>query len=336
MRYIKSIKCYDIDLGLPESKRWDKVIRADLKVAQKLVKEAQEDLKVDSPLGSFLGGITSAAVGLAYKAMGGRYQDEIRAWADALGISSRQMTSLNCLYELSHLSNTVLGCTAGVKWIEGQGMTHIRTMDWPLKAIGPATRLFHFFEGDRSFYTVGVTGFVGALSGMVPGGYSVTINWAPPEEMPGRGFGPMFLLREVLETCDTYQEAVEMLRDTPLSTSVFYVVCGVKKGEGCVIERTRTEAVVRRLGTKKVLAQANHYQSSAFKGINEFCPQGDEEEMGLLESSEERQACMEKHLTKDKKGNLVLSEEPVLNEDTHQKMIFCPASGAVQIWASTR
>jgi hypothetical protein len=38
---------------------------------------------------------------------------------------------------------------------------------------------------------------------MLPHAYSVTINWAPPAAFPCFNFGPAFLLREVLETCDT-------------------------------------------------------------------------------------------------------------------------------------
>jgi hypothetical protein len=42
----------------------------------------------------------------------------------------------------------------------------------------------------REFVTVGVPGLVGALSGMVPGAYSVTINYALPTFMPGFAFSP--------------------------------------------------------------------------------------------------------------------------------------------------
>ena len=39
---------------------------------------------------------------------------------------------------------------------------------------------------------------VGVLSGMLPGAYSATINWAPPARAPTFRFGPTFLLRDAM------------------------------------------------------------------------------------------------------------------------------------------
>src|SRR4029077_10256159 len=162
---------------------------------------------------------------------------------DALGVSLGTVTVLNCAYELSHLRwPKLFGCTAGVRWVEGLGLVHVRTLDWPLATMGAATRLFHFRRGARAFVSVGVPGHVGVLSGMLPGAYSVTINWAPPAAFPNFDFGPTFLLRDVLETCDTSAQAVETLERTRLSTSAFFTVCGVEQDEACVVERTQRAA----------------------------------------------------------------------------------------------
>lgn len=61
------------------------------------------------------------------------------------------------------------------------------------------------------------------LSGMVPGGYSATIDYAPPTFMPGFDFGPLFLLRHVFETCDTYDDACYTLSHTKLSANVLFI-----------------------------------------------------------------------------------------------------------------
>src|SRR6185369_4971423 len=99
----------------------------------------------------------------------------------------------------------------------------------------------------REFVSVGVPGQVGVLSGMLPKAYSVTINWAPPASFPSFDFGPAFLVRDTLETCDTYDAAVHALEQTKLSTSVFFTVCGTEKDQACVIERTHNTAEVRPL-----------------------------------------------------------------------------------------
>src|SRR5439155_25200246 len=98
------------------------------------------------------------------------YRTEIESWADALGVTLGTATMLNCAYELSHLRwPKVFGCTAGVRWIDGLGMVHVRTLDWPLPSIADATRLFRFRRGAREFIVVGACGHVGVLSGMLPG-----------------------------------------------------------------------------------------------------------------------------------------------------------------------
>src|SRR5262249_12809096 len=149
-----------------------------------------------------------------------------------------------------------------------------------------ATRLFRFRKGSREFVAVGVPGQVSVLSGMLPHAYSVTINWAPPVSLPSFEFGPAFLLRDTLETCDTYDAAVRVLEQTKLSTSVFYTVCGTEQGQACVIERTQSAAVVRPV-TERGLVQANHHVAQRFAKNNAKLPEpdGDEPEFSLKGSS---------------------------------------------------
>jgi hypothetical protein len=150
-----------------------------------------------------------------------------------------------------------------MRWIDGLGIVHVRNLDSPLAAMGPATRLFHFRRGAREFVSVGVPGHVGVLPGMLPRAYSVTINWAPPAAFPTFDFGPGFLFRDTLETCDSYESAVETLTHKQLSTGVFFAVCGTDKDQARVIERTQRAAALRSMaGT--VLIQSNRHVDERF------------------------------------------------------------------------
>lgn len=184
------IPTYVIDLQQKAEVRWAKVIAQETLASHQLADEAQLEFEH----------VPEAARWLfrhLYNFSGGRYQSEITAWAKALNISAGTATLLNCLYELSHVpaggwAAKVLGCTAGVRWFEDYGWVHVRTLDWALTNLGNATRLFRFQNQRREFISVGFTGFVGVLSGMLPGRYSVTINWAPPVVQPVFNFGPLF------------------------------------------------------------------------------------------------------------------------------------------------
>jgi hypothetical protein len=253
---------YTIDLGNAEAKRWEEVIAHEKTAAGRLVQEASRQFERVPEL-------LRRVFAHLYQRSGGLYRGEITSWAEALGVSVGTVTILNCAYELSHLRwPKLFGCTAGVRWVDGLGMVHVRSLDWPLATMGAATRLFRFRRRAREFVSVGVPGQAGVLSGMLPQAYSVTINWAPPVAFPSFDFGPAFLLRDTLETCDGYDAAVRTLSETRLSTSVFFTVCGTAQDQACVIERTQREAVVRRL-TGPVLVQANHHVAGRFAKNNE-------------------------------------------------------------------
>src|SRR5260370_17476108 len=87
-----------------------------------------------------------------YQVIGGFYKGEIAAWAEGLEVSLGTATMLNCAYELSHLRwPKLFGCTAGVRWVAGLGMVHLRNLDLPLASMGAASRLFRFHRRTRAF-----------------------------------------------------------------------------------------------------------------------------------------------------------------------------------------
>lgn len=350
--YTSNVPEYLIDLALPEEERWAGVIRKERKVARAVfeagLRDFEEQIGLDPKL-KLLRVLTTAAgrpFNAMYQLFGGRYPGEMRAWARALGASAGEVALANCTYELTHALKSTdwkwyqakkpFGCTAGIVDTERHGPVHVRSMDWSLESIGNATRLFRFRDGLHEFVAVGIAGHVAVLSGMVPGSYSVTINYAPPEGW-SFDFGPGFLLREVLETCRTYREAVAVLRDTNLAASVFFVVCGTNAGEACVIERTRKEAAIRRMRGGP-LVQGNHYVSRKFTSHNDIDKDAADDGISLFDESCQRASALEEALaTLPATADLdriasCLDVEPVFNDDSFQQMLFVPRSGTVRAW----
>jgi hypothetical protein len=330
--FAADVPTYTIDLEMPEALRWAEVIAAERAAAARLLAEAAREFERVPEL-------LRRAFARLYQLSGGLYRDEIKAWADALGVSPATITVLNCAYELSHLRPPRLfGCTAGVRWAEGLGPVHVRNLDWPLAGLGDATCLFRFRRGERTFLVVGVPGQVGVLSGMLPGAYSATINWAPPARTPMFRFGPTFLLRDTLETRNTYAAAVEALRKTPISASVFFTVCGTEAGQACVIERTPRSAVVRLLDGP-VVAQANHHVAARFAANNvdlDDVAEGEQEfsragSAARAETLAQALAAPGQPATLEETAR-VLDLGPVLNKFTCQQMVFCPRTGQVRVW----
>jgi hypothetical protein len=153
--------------------------------------------------------------------------------------------------------------------------------------------------------------------------------------MPSFEFGPAFLVRHTLESCDSYTAAVEALRRTPLSTSVFYTVCGTEPGQACVIEGTQRAAAVREM-VGSALAQANHHVAARFVRNNNVL--AEVEEAGFQEDSGRRAEALGRALTEagplgslDEAAGL-LGVPPVCNCYTVQRMAFCPRTGDVRVW----
>jgi hypothetical protein len=323
---------YVIDLDEAEARRWAEVILREKTAAGRLIAEVGKEFE-------WAPEVLRWAFARLYQAFGGLYRGEMASWAEVLGLSLGTVTLLNCAYELSHLRwPKLFGCTAGVRWLDGLGMVHVRNLDWPLDTMGAATRLFRFRRGAREFVSVGVPGHVGVLSGMLPHAYSVTINWAPPASFPSFDFGPAFLLRDTLETCDSYDAAVRALTQTPLSTSVFFTICGVEKHQACVIERTQRQAAVRPM-TGPVLVQANHHVADRFARNNEDLREVEEgEEEFSIEGSGCRADTLARALTELpspctlRSAAEVLDVPTVLNKLTCQQMVFCPRTGEAAVW----
>jgi hypothetical protein len=173
------------------------------------------------------------------------YVGEISAIAGALGFPG--IWFLNGSYEW--------GCTSlarddGVPWLA-------RTLDWPFPGLGRHVEVARMAGSAGEFYSVTWPGFVGALTAMAPGRFAAAVNQAPlwrrtfhpwlrPYDIAVnaistwrlRHIPPDQLLRQVFETCASYQEARATLETTPIARPVIYTLAGCVAGERCVIERT--------------------------------------------------------------------------------------------------
>ncbi len=282
------------------------------------------------------------------------YLEESTALALALKVplvDRRVMAALQRVYTLAHA-----GCTAAVFEHRDLGMVHLRCLDWEdMRAeMADGTRILDFQRNGRTvFRAVGVVGTVGVLSGVRPGNYSVTINWAQSKSAitPWVRHDPTLLLRHVLETCGTYDEAVAKLSAVEVGAPVFYTVCGAAPGQGCVIEIAhfgwlRQRCRIRRLGLETPwLVQTNHYDECGDL-VDENIPPGPRKratwaEESLEVSSRERRRAMGEEVAKlvDLRAEsamdfmVALRTPPVVNDHTVQQMLFRPKVDELHAWA---
>jgi len=156
------------------------------------------------------------------------------------------------------------GCTTRV---EAAGAPTLwRTLDWPFRGLGRHVEVA-LQEGPAGpFYNVTWPGAAGALTALAPGRFAAAINQAPlfrrsraaallPADILLNGLAAWrqsdrwpaaHLLRHAFETCRSFDEAVALLECTPVAKPVLFSLAGVRPGEGCLIERTETDAAIHR------------------------------------------------------------------------------------------
>ncbi len=269
-------------------------------------------------------GFCECLLSLFYRVSGGLYRDRLVRWANLADVTPRRLLLTNVMYELAQAGATSpFGCTSVVMDTPKDGIVHIRNMDWELLNMGRSTVVIDGYD----YTAVSNPGLLGALSGMVADEFSITLNWAPPSEVPCWKFGPLFLLQYILENATTYAEAVELARDTPLSTPALFTIAGA--ADACVVERTQKYYKIRNLTKGKPLVTTNHYVTSAMKEYNDY----QENDINTCSRARYRDAMKQARAMKGDDFHEVLSTEETLHEGTIQQMVFYPSTGNYSVIA---
>lgn len=104
----------------------------------------------------------------------------------------------------------------------------------------------YYRNGVLHYTGIELAGFRGAINAVKKGKFSASINLRRDSSQYRINnlyriysglMSPNFNLMKVMDKAESFEEAVEMLSHNKLSSSVFYVVSGVKKNEGAVISR---------------------------------------------------------------------------------------------------
>jgi hypothetical protein len=331
--------------------RWQQIIDKDRGVMRQLAEETLREMAKPTWI--------HYALYALYTCSRRPFLRESNALAEAINspvVDKKTLALLQLAYTLSHLS----GCTAAVYHHPDFGMLHIRCLDWEMsvKEIAAATRIFEFRKGNKIvFKVVGIAGMVGVLTGVKPGKFSVTINWASSKDawVPWPKREPTFRLRDVLEQCETYEGAVNALSRAEFSTPVFFTICGSEPGQACVIEVAHKGLFNQQVNKRefsfaeRFLVQTNHYDEyGPLAKQNTYDPSrrltGDPSAVDLEKSSGERRRAMADIMKRiiargsldlDIVAEYALSEPPVQNRFTVQQMLMVPKTGELRVWAET-
>jgi len=226
-----------VNLDLPPAQRWQFLVAYTDEIKQ-LLQYYLNDLEGADFIFESIGEYKKYIVSDDYLA-------EIDCIASLSGFSSDQVLIANLYYDILKF---YLGCTAFA--VESHGSVyHARNLDWHSDndLLSEHSRIFDFQRNGKSiFKTVGWLGFIGALSGIKPGKFALTLNAVLSHDPPEIAKPVSFLLRDILDTAGSYAEALSALESTPIATDCLLLVSGTGPGEMAVIERTPRRFATRR------------------------------------------------------------------------------------------
>lgn len=142
------------------------------------------------------------------------------------------------------------GCTSGIIK-DDAGLTLLRTLDWPFDKLSQAIIVVKQQNPIGDYLNITFPGSVGILTGLAKGRFAISINQPP---LPNFGLicgwmlnrlrvnnstsiPPSHLVRYVFDTCKTYDDAIHILKTTPVCMPVIFTVAGLQEHENITIER---------------------------------------------------------------------------------------------------
>lgn len=174
------------------------------------------------------------------------YAGEIRGLAEHVGGSLSDAIILNFAYEVTAF------CTSIITQDQNGTIYHGRNLDYPHPVLRNLTINVNFLKNGKIAYQgTSFAGYVGLWTGQSPNKFTVSgdqrgsehwwnwwKNWV--SAFLFRRSPVSWLVRETLENAEDFLDAVIRLSKVPIITGVYYIVGGVRAGEGVVITRDRT------------------------------------------------------------------------------------------------
>ncbi len=182
-----------------------------------------------------------------------RFLQETDAMARAAGLTVPEGRALNFFPEMFHCSGIALRGKATL----GGRVIHARVLDY-MRDIGlQKFAVIQVFmpEKHNTWVSFGFAGFTGTVTAMNIEGLAIG-------EMGGRGEGqwdglPMsYLMRRVMEECGNVEEALKIIRETPLTCEYYYVLSDRSGNMAAVEARAGTPPVILRPNEKHPLLPA--------------------------------------------------------------------------------
>ncbi|RXG52287.1 Acid ceramidase [Armadillidium vulgare] len=345
----KEVERFKINLDEDPKVRWKEVTEAKKEDLKKLVIYMEELMTF--LLGKRIFNFVNESLPELAKTLPDPYYEEIKGIAEAGNLTVTQITMYNIFYEVFTV------CTSIITQDPSGYIHHGRNLDFGLflgwddhnhtwivaELLRPLVIHLEWYKnGSLLFESVSYTGFIGVITGIKKdkfsfslderftwnGGYIGLLEWIMFKDHDQKWVS--FLIREVMESAETYEEAKNNLITPRLLAPCYLILSGIYPGQGCVITRYRNDYNILELGSSKVgqgswfLVETNydHWKEPPFY--------------------DDRRTPAIKCLNEGGQNNTgweliynVLSTKPVLNKLTTYTTLMDSKRGVMRTWLRT-
>ncbi|WP_420571056.1 C45 family autoproteolytic acyltransferase/hydolase [Kordia sp.] len=313
------MKTHVVNLDLPPNERWS-FLNAYTKEINELIQCYLNDF---TGAEFIFEGIT------AYKEqfISESYVQEIQSIAAICDFSENEILVANLYYDVLKL---YFGCTAFATW-NGNEMLHARNLDWHTdqNILSTYSMIFDYQRNGKTvFKSVGWPGFVGVLSGVKPQKFAVTLNAVLSSDTPEIALPISFLLRDILENCESFLEAKTRLENTPIICDYLLLLSGTKSNEKVVIERMPKRTSTR-ASEEDFIVVTNDYKELQNENTGNSNSILQATSCGRFDTATE---LLQKHEVVEELDCLeVLQNENVIMGITVQQMVFNVHTGKIKL-----
>ncbi|XP_069780634.1 acid ceramidase [Narcine bancroftii] len=257
-----SVPWYKINLDSAPYERWNQLINDKKVELTNLIKVIKELANTFFPSGKLIK-LVDEDLALLADTLPSPFNEELKGIAAISGVPLGEIVFFNIFYEVFTV------CTSLVAEDKTGKLYHARNLDfglflgWDMKNhswripeyLKPLTVNLDFQRNNKTvFKSTNFAGYVGMLTGMKPGTFTLTMNerfsidggyigiieWILGKR---NGMWMSFLTRSVLENATSYAQAKDQLANREMLASAYFILGGNHSGEGCVITRSRTASL---------------------------------------------------------------------------------------------
>ncbi|CAF4345728.1 unnamed protein product [Rotaria sp. Silwood2] len=239
-----------VNLDLPPMIRWQHIVRLYIDQLHQVEKKIESMINAiigqwlgpmcENVLSTIMAGITR--LGLVY------YGQELKGISHDTGIPLGKLVMMQFVYECFACCTSIV-CQNK----ETNIPMHIRTMDWEFDFLKQLTIDVDLQRNGQSVFKATTwVGYVGILTGMrVKNGYSVSVNFRHTggqlttnlKTALASGWPIGFLVREILESTDKYELAVEQLAQSSIIAPCYFTICGTSQNKTLGTLLTRKQSL---------------------------------------------------------------------------------------------